>query len=533
MYDGNGQRPAASQVCTAANTTTLAAVHSLLLALAQSSHTGHKRRHAGRDPGREFGQEIAASLSPGIGSGHGPRDRAGRGRRHEPVSGRERQHGLGANRTLERPGRRVRDVLRQLDAGLGLRRGELSEPLTALLDRNLAASAIGTRAFGADTALVARHAAAAVMGLQSAGVAACAKHFPGHGSTRQDSHDVIPTIDGPLSLVRGRDLPPFEAVIAAEVRAIMPSHLRIPELTGDLPASLSAAAQTGLLRGELGFTGLIVSDALDMRAVSEPYGIGEAAVFAVLAGTDLLCLGRDVDQATYLGVRDALVDAARSGRLPGERLEEAAARVAELRAWIAGSGGPAPAVGRPAVAGAGRPSHSAAASTGQRSGPQDHDRPRVVAQSDGEIGLAAARRAVLVSGVPLRPLHRPVVVQLVPPANIAVGSVPWGVGSWLPSGSTRLISTHTPAQELPAIAADVLTAAAGRSLLVVVRDAHRYPVATALVETLLAARPDAVIIEMGLPIWRPRSAATYLASYGAARSNALAVAGLLGLAAAD
>ncbi len=199
---------------------------------------------------------------------------------------------------------------------------------------------IGTRAFGADPALVARHAAAAVAGLQSAGVAACAKHFPGHGSTRLDSHLVLATVDAPLSVLRERDLPPFAAAIAAGVRAVMPSHLRVPELTGDLPASLSRRAQTDLLRGELGFTGVIVSDALEMRAVSEPYGIPEAAVLAVIAGTDLLCLGRDQDQLSYLAVKAALLEAVRSGRLPGERLEEAAARVAELRAWTAaGSAG--------------------------------------------------------------------------------------------------------------------------------------------------------------------------------------------------
>ncbi|MFZ0046074.1 MAG: glycoside hydrolase family 3 N-terminal domain-containing protein, partial [Streptosporangiaceae bacterium] len=192
---------------------------------------------------------------------------------------------------------------------------------------------IGTRSFGADPDLVARHAAAAVTGLQSAGVAACAKHFPGHGSTSADSHLVLATVDAPLSVVRSRDLPPFEAAIGAGVRAVMPSHLRVPELTGDLPASLSRRAQTDLLRGELGFTGVIVSDGLEMRAVSEPYGIPEAAVLAVIAGTDLLCLGRDQDQLSFLAVRAALVEAVRSGRLPGERLEEAAARVADLRAW--------------------------------------------------------------------------------------------------------------------------------------------------------------------------------------------------------
>jgi beta-N-acetylhexosaminidase len=392
--------------------------------------------------------------------------------------------------------------------------------LAPSIDVNTAADnpVIGTRAFGADTELVARHAAAAVAGLQSAGVAACAKHFPGHGSTRLDSHHVIATVEGSLSVLRTRDLPPFEAAISAGVRAIMPSHLRVPELTGELPASLSVKALTKLLRGDLGFTGLIVSDGLEMRAVSEPYGIPEAAVLAVIAGTDLLCLGRDIDQLTFLAVRNALVDAVRAGRLPGERLEEAAARVAELRTWTAGAARVRDAAqGRLAIAGASRPE------------PRFPDGGGAANLTDGQVGLTAARRAVLVTGDP-PPLRHSLVVQLVPPSNMAVGSVPWGIGPWLPSGSTRQISTATPQGELPGIAAGLLAEAGGRSLIIVVRDAHRYPAAISLVETLLAARPDAVVVEMGLPIWRPH-AASYLASYGAARSNARAVAEVLGLAA--
>ena len=195
--------------------------------------------------------------------------------------------------------------------------------------------AIGTRSFGADPDLVSRHAAAAVLGLQSAGVAATAKHFPGHGSTRADTHEVVASIAGDLAEVWRRDLPPFQAAIAAGAAGIMPGHLRLPELTGDLPASLSAAAVTGLLRGELGFDGTIISDALEMRAVSGPYGIPEAAVMAIIAGVDLLCLGRDVLEDEYHAIVAAISDAARSGRLPAARLEEAADRVARLRGWLA------------------------------------------------------------------------------------------------------------------------------------------------------------------------------------------------------
>jgi beta-N-acetylhexosaminidase len=352
---------------------------------------------------------------------------------------------------------------------------------------------IGTRSFGSDTELVARHAAAAVTGLQAAGVAACAKHFPGHGSTRTDTHDSVATVDVSLKLLAQRDLPPFTAAIAAGARAVMPGHLRVPELTGDLPASLSAAALTGLLRGELGFTGVIISDALEMRAVMGSYGLAESAVRAVEAGTDLLCFGRDQDRLGYLAVRDALVAAVGSGRMPAARLEEAAERVAGLRAWAAAS--------RPATS-----------------------------PADGaDVGLAAARRAVRVFGRVARPAGAPVLVEVVPPANIAVGAVPWGLEPWVPATSIIRVGTVATADALAATAGQAIAAAAGRPLVVVVRDAHRYLAARELVTRLLGARPDAVVLEMGLPVWRPPEGA-YIATYGAAHSSGLAAAELLGLA---
>ena len=195
--------------------------------------------------------------------------------------------------------------------------------------------AIGTRSFGADTGLVSRHTAAAVAGLQGAGVAACAKHFPGHGRTGTDTHEAIATIEGGLADLRLVDLPPFQAAIKAGILRHHARHLRVPELTGDLPATLSGAALTGLLRGELGFTGVIVSDALEMRAIRDMFGIPGAAVLAVAAGTDLLCLGRDGSEDDYLAVREALVAAVRDGALDGARLEEAADRVARLRGGLA------------------------------------------------------------------------------------------------------------------------------------------------------------------------------------------------------
>jgi beta-N-acetylhexosaminidase len=377
--------------------------------------------------------------------------------------------------------------------------------LAPSVDVNTAADnpVIGTRSFGADPAVVARHAAAAVNGLQAAGVAACAKHFPGHGSTSIDSHHTAATVTGSMDLIRRRDLPPFVAAIEAGVRAVMPGHLLVPELAGNLPASLSAVAQTGLLRGELGFDGVIVSDALEMRAVSGPYGIPEAAVMAVAAGTDLLCLGRDQDEVMYLRVRDALMEAVRSGRIPGSRLEEAAGRIAELRAWVSDF----------------RTTNEGLAGPGTT-----------------DVGMVAARRALRLHAE-LAPLTDPVLVEVVPPSNIAVGTVPWGLSQWVRADSVFRISTgrsdHEDAEgaseAAPAIRKVLAATADGRPLLVVVRDAHRYPVARAAVRELVASRPSAVVLEMGLPVWSPPTHA-YLATFGATRASSLAAAERLGLA---
>jgi beta-N-acetylhexosaminidase len=452
--------------------------------------------------------------------------------------------------------------------------------------------AVGTRSFGADTDLVARHIAAAVAGLQSAGVAACAKHFPGHGRTGTDSHHAVATIEGSLAELRLVDLPPFTAAIRAGTVGIMPSHLRVPELTGDLPASVSAAAITGLLRGELGFTGVIVSDALEMRATRDMYGIPGAAVLAVAAGTDLLCLGRQGGEAEYLAVREALVAAVRDGSLDGARLEDAADRVARLRGGLARarlsgavpasvfpsdtisagpvsagpisagpisagpvsagpiSGGPVsagPISAGPVSAGPIQPGTIPASTalnitgsdiTGSDIAGVDITDPDYPSQegTTPEVGLVAARRAVRASG-PRRTLVRPVIIEVEPRENIAAGQFGWGLGPWAPPGSVhRVGSSGRPVNGSGETAgagddavAGILTAAAGRSLVVAVRDAHRDQRTLALIHALLAARPDLVLVEMGLPFWHPPEGTSYLATYGASRASAHAAAELLGL----
>ncbi|HYY18148.1 MAG TPA: glycoside hydrolase family 3 N-terminal domain-containing protein, partial [Streptosporangiaceae bacterium] len=285
--------------------------------------------------------------------------------------------------------------------------------------------AVGTRSFGADTGLVSRHTAAAVVGLQGACVAACTKHFPGHGRTGTDSHEAIATIEGGLADLRLVDLPPFEAAIRAGTLAIMPSHLRVPELTGDLPATVSAAAITGLLRGELGFTGVIVSDALEMRATRDTFGIPGAAVLAVAAGTDLLCLGRDGSEADYLAVRDALVAAVRDGALDGERLEEAADRVSRLRGGLART--------RSAVLAGDNAGPGVGLGLGPAVGAA------VSPMAGPAVGLVAARRAVRVSG-PHQTLSHPVIIEVEPRENIAAGRFGWGLAPWAPAGSVHRVS---------------------------------------------------------------------------------------------
>jgi beta-N-acetylhexosaminidase len=306
----------------------------------------------------------------------------------------------------------------------------------------------------------------------------------------------------------------------------------------------------------------------------------------VAAGTDLLCLGRDGSEADYLAVRDALVAAVRDGALDGERLEEAADRVARLRGGLAHTRSTAPA-GDNAGPGAGLGMGPAVSPmAGSAAGPAVGS--AVSPMVGPAVGLVAARRAVRVSG-PHRTLSHPVIIEVEPRENIAAGQFGWGLAPWAPAGSVHRVSAsgrllngaglgladparsgpadRGPADKGPADggpadggpadggpadggpadgdradsgaadggrvdAAAILAAAAGRSLVAVVRDAHRDEQTRSLVSALLAARPDLILVEMGLPFWRPPEGTSYLATYGASRASAHAAAEQLGLASA-
>jgi beta-N-acetylhexosaminidase len=331
---------------------------------------------------------------------------------------------------------------------------------------------IGVRSFGSDPALVARHVAAFVTGTQRQGVAACAKHFPGHGDTAADSHRELPVAGGDLASA----LLPFRAAVASGVQAVMTGHLLVPE-RDDAPATISGPILSGLLRGELGFDGLIVTDALEMRGISGTIGVPEAAVLALAAGADALCLGHDLHEEAVEQVHAAIVGAVRSGRLAEERVADAAGRVEALCRWAA-----------PTDAGAG----------------------------NGSVGLEAARRALETSG-DLAVGGPVLVLEFVPEANIAAGEAKHGLGDLLTDAVTLRL------REAPRDLAALIAREQGRRLVLVLRDADRHPWQQATMAAAAALRPDAIVVETGIPGRGPGGLAS-IVTYGAGRANLAAAA---------
>ena len=187
---------------------------------------------------------------------------------------------------------------------------------------------IGTRSFSSHSDLVSTMVSAQVHGYQNDGrISATAKHFPGHGDTATDSHTGLPVITHTRAQWDAIDAPPFKAAIAAGVDVIMSAHLLVPALdpSGD-PATLSKPILTGILRDELGFKGLIVTDSLAMQGVRDKYGDAEVAVRAVLAGADLLLMAPDMDTAY-----NAVLAAVRSGRISHQRLDDSVRRILTLK----------------------------------------------------------------------------------------------------------------------------------------------------------------------------------------------------------
>ncbi|MBM4061853.1 MAG: beta-N-acetylglucosaminidase [Planctomycetes bacterium] len=198
---------------------------------------------------------------------------------------------------------------------------------------------INVRSFGEDPALVARLGCAFARGVRGEGLLPCGKHFPGHGDVDTDSHLALPTVPGDRERLLRVELLPFRAAAQEGLESVMTGHLAVPGLgeAPDVPATLSSRILGPVLRGELGFPGLVVTDALDMGGVKNAFPPGEVAVRALLAGADVLLMPPDP-----LAARAAVVDAVQSGRVPEARLDEAVLRVLRSKARVglfAGRGG--------------------------------------------------------------------------------------------------------------------------------------------------------------------------------------------------
>jgi beta-N-acetylhexosaminidase len=220
----------------------------------------------------------------------------------------------------------------------------------------------------------------------------------------------------------------------------------------------------------------VITDALEMRAISATIGVEEGAVRALAAGADALCLGHDLWEEATDGLVAAIVAAVRDGRLSEERLADAADRVAELGAWAR--------------------------------------RDASVTNGDREIGLEAARRALDVSGE-LAPLAAPtVVVELRPEPSIAVGDQPYGLGDALRARLASVDVVRRDAGSLDGLA----DAMQGRDRVVVVQDAHRHAWQREVVDQLAAQAGRTIVVETGLPYWRPPATTAFLATHGAGRA---------------
>jgi beta-N-acetylhexosaminidase len=179
---------------------------------------------------------------------------------------------------------------------------------------------IGDRSFGTDPATAARAGTAFAKGLRDGGVLPVGKHFPGHGATGADSHKGLPVITMPLATLEARHVAPFKAAIEAGLPAVMVGHLLVRALDPERPASLSPAALR-LLRDDLGFDGLVVTDALEMGAITDGWGLPQAGELAIEAGVDQLLMG--LPNPPITAVLDRLEAAVRAGRLSRSRVAEA------------------------------------------------------------------------------------------------------------------------------------------------------------------------------------------------------------------
>jgi beta-N-acetylhexosaminidase len=377
---------------------------------------------------------------------------------------------------------RTRQAARQI--GLSLVEAGIDWDLAPAVDTAVnPLSPNGIRCFGPDRAMVSRHAAAWVEGLQATGVSACAKHFPGHGLSGTDAHLGTPAVPLSRDELLAHYLDPFRAAITAGVDSIMVSHVHLTQID-DVPATISPAVLTGLLRTELGFDGVVITDALEMHGISDVAALPEAAVRAIGAGADALCLGAwayldDVDAAAA-----ALVGAVRDGTLREERLFEAHERIARL--------GTRPRAG-----------------TGDR---------------DDTVGERLAEDAVAVHGDPRLRTGRALLIRLDPTHSPAAGTAVWGVEDPLRAAGVELETLAIDGDTYNG--AGMVRAEVGlyrdeqgpdADVIVLVRSSHRFPWQQAVLESLQHQCPEAVVVDMGTPGADFSGFRGWVRTFGAAR----------------
>jgi beta-N-acetylhexosaminidase len=328
----------------------------------------------------------------------------------------------------------------------------------ALEPRN---TVIGARSLGSQAECVGVLASALARGLQRSGVAATAKHFPGHGATEVDSHLALPAIDADLATLRARELVPFRACIAGGIDAVMVAHIIVRALDPKLPSSVSRAVVSGLLREELGFEGAVFTDCIEMQAIAGSIGSAPAAVAALAAGVDCVVVSHHLDVAE--AIVEEIVRALGDGRLERRRLEEAAARLEQLpRKNIDG------------------------------------------ADDDASIGVEIARRAVSVQrgDVTLEP--GPVTVVSFEDATHD------GVGDAERAGLHQALRRRGVKSEIMRVPLDpqgadvslllsVVEGLGPRNVVVVTRRADLHPAQRTAVEALVRARPAAILISAREP----------------------------------
>ncbi|MBE3574877.1 MAG: beta-N-acetylhexosaminidase [Firmicutes bacterium] len=374
--------------------------------------------------------------------------------------------------------------------GEELRAVGINFDLAPVLDvnNNPANPVIGVRSFGEDPQVVAQLGAALAQGLQEAGVAACGKHFPGHGDTAVDSHLDLPVIPHSRQRLDAVELVPFRAAIAAGIWSIMTAHVIFPAVEHEQrPATISAAVLQGLLRQELGFQGLIVTDCLEMNAIARSVGTAQGAVEAIRAGADQVLISHTL--ALQEEALHALLAAVDSGALPLQRLDDAVRHVLALKARLGLLAAPAKALVEEK-------------DVGRRVGAPEH---QAVAQEVARRSMTWLKPPQSGTLLPLQPqwVSAYLVVEVEPAARSMAEDKPREPGSLAEELQARLpglVWARVPASQVEAETPRLLKQAAGKAVVVLATyNADRSPAQVALARALRRQGAQVVVVAQRSP----------------------------------